>query len=136
MRRAQSVRNHTNGRPSLQLGVDDLGALAEGDERSEDGLRKKLLEKDRENDRVCASFGFLGVFGLRRVLCSCAHRFRHCKFSSPSDRLRKPFKNYRKSTRIWSCSCKVLNERTKDAWESSSGETGHLVKDGRVNNGR
>lgn len=53
MRRAQSVRNHTNGRPSLQLGTDDLGILTEGDERPEDGLRKKLLEKDRENDKVC-----------------------------------------------------------------------------------
>jgi hypothetical protein len=30
-----------------------MGALTEGDERSpEDGLRKKLLEKDRENDKV------------------------------------------------------------------------------------
>lgn len=52
MRRAQSVRNHANGRPSLQLGTDDMGALTEGDERSEDGLRKRLLEKDRENDKV------------------------------------------------------------------------------------
>ena len=57
MRRAHSVRNHANGRPSLQLGMDDMGALTEGDERPEDGLRKKLLEKDRENDKVC--FGFL-----------------------------------------------------------------------------
>lgn len=59
MRRAQSVRNHTNGRPSLQLGTDDMGTLTEGDERPEDGLRKKLLEKDRENDKVCplAFFG-------------------------------------------------------------------------------
>lgn len=52
MRRAQSVRNHTNGRPSFQLGMDDMGVLTEGDERSEDGLRKKLLEKDRENDKA------------------------------------------------------------------------------------
>jgi hypothetical protein len=29
-----------------------MGALTEGDERSEDGLRKRLLEKDRENDKV------------------------------------------------------------------------------------
>jgi hypothetical protein len=29
-----------------------MGVLTEGDERSEDGLRKKLLEKDRENDKV------------------------------------------------------------------------------------
>ena len=35
--------------------MDDMGVLTEGDERSEDGLRKKLLEKDRENDKVCVS---------------------------------------------------------------------------------
>lgn len=29
-----------------------MGALTEGDERSQDGLRKKLLDKDRENDKV------------------------------------------------------------------------------------
>jgi len=52
MRRAQSVRNHVNGRSSFQLGTDDLGTLTEGDERPEDGLRRKLLEKDRENDKV------------------------------------------------------------------------------------
>ena len=64
MRRAQSVRNHTNGRPSLQLGTDDMGTLTEGDERSEDGLRKKLLEKDRENDKVCV-FGVFSASLLR-----------------------------------------------------------------------
>lgn len=66
MRRAQSVRNHTNGRPSFQLGTDDLGILTEGDERPEDGLRKKLLEKDRENDKVSLFFGFW--VSLNRVL--------------------------------------------------------------------
>jgi len=57
MRRAHSVRNHVNGRTPFQLGADDMGALTEGDERPEDGLRKRLLEKDRENDKVL--FGFL-----------------------------------------------------------------------------
>jgi len=56
MRRAHSVRNHTNGKSSFQLATDDMGALTEGDERPEDGLRKKLLEKDRENDKVCVSW--------------------------------------------------------------------------------
>lgn len=61
MRRAQTVRNYANGRSSLQLPTDDMGALTEGDERSEDGLRKKLLEKDRENDKVCIFWSlFLG----------------------------------------------------------------------------
>jgi hypothetical protein len=50
MRRAQSVRHHP--RPSLALASDDLGVLREGDESNEDVLRKQLLERDRECDRV------------------------------------------------------------------------------------
>ncbi|KAH9486092.1 hypothetical protein JR316_0000156 [Psilocybe cubensis] len=50
MRRAQSVRNHA--RPSLALAADDLGVLREGDESNEDVLRRQLLEKDRECDRL------------------------------------------------------------------------------------
>ncbi|KAF5361198.1 hypothetical protein D9758_009028 [Tetrapyrgos nigripes] len=50
MRRAQSVRNYT--KPSLALGADDLGVLREGDESNEDVLRRQLLEKDRECDRL------------------------------------------------------------------------------------
>ncbi|KAI0673843.1 hypothetical protein C8Q78DRAFT_1019299 [Trametes maxima] len=49
MRRAQSVRNYA--RPSLALGADDLGVLKE-DESVEDVLRRQLLEKDRENDKL------------------------------------------------------------------------------------
>jgi len=52
-----------------------MGALIEGDERPEDGLRKKLLDKDRENDKVCISFRFLWAFVLRDLgltgLCIC-----------------------------------------------------------------
>jgi hypothetical protein len=51
MRRAQSLRHNT--RPSLALGADDLGMLREGDESDEDVLRRQLLDKDRENDKVC-----------------------------------------------------------------------------------
>jgi hypothetical protein len=50
MRRAQSVRNAP--RPSGMLVTDDLGVLKEADESAEDGLRRQLLEKDRENDKV------------------------------------------------------------------------------------
>lgn len=53
MRRAQSVRHYA--RPSLgnlALAGDELGVLREGDETNEDVLRRQLLEKDRENDRV------------------------------------------------------------------------------------
>ena len=64
MRRAHSVRNHVSGRSSLQIGTDDMGTLTECDERSEDGLRKKLLEKDRENDKV-------RVFRDRALVLNC-----------------------------------------------------------------
>ncbi|RDB24412.1 hypothetical protein Hypma_008499 [Hypsizygus marmoreus] len=50
MRRAQSVRHYA--RPSLALGTDDLGMLREGDETNEDVLRRQLLDKDRENDKL------------------------------------------------------------------------------------
>ena len=50
MRRAQSVRNAP--RPSGMLVTDDLGVLKEVDESAEDVLRRQLLEKDRENDKV------------------------------------------------------------------------------------
>ena len=101
-----------------------MGALTEGDERPEDGLRKKLLEKDRENDKVCI-FGVSSGAPLNRVLCSCVHRFRRYRSSSPSDRLLKPSRSCRESIRIWSCSCKGLNERTRDAWLNSTGESLH-----------
>ena len=51
MRRAQSVRNY--GRPSsIALSSDDLGVLRENDESNEDILRRQLLDKDRENDKL------------------------------------------------------------------------------------
>ncbi|OBZ78976.1 hypothetical protein A0H81_01319 [Grifola frondosa] len=51
MRRAQSVRHYP--RPSLALsGADDLSVLKETDESVEDVLRRQLLEKDRENDKL------------------------------------------------------------------------------------
>ncbi|KAG6813725.1 hypothetical protein H0H92_008133 [Tricholoma furcatifolium] len=50
MRRAQSVRHQT--RSSLALGASDLGLLREGDETNEDVLRRQLLDKDRENDKL------------------------------------------------------------------------------------
>ncbi|KAH7886389.1 hypothetical protein F5I97DRAFT_1264919 [Phlebopus sp. FC_14] len=49
MRRAQSVRNY--GRPQHALASDDLGVLRE-DESAEDTLRRQLLDKDRENDKL------------------------------------------------------------------------------------
>ncbi|CCM03824.1 uncharacterized protein FIBRA_05973 [Fibroporia radiculosa] len=51
MRRAQTVRHY--GRPSIALGADDLGMLKETPEESaEDVLRRQLIEKDRECDRL------------------------------------------------------------------------------------
>ena len=52
MRRTQSVRNHPNNKSTI-ITSDDLGILREtGDESMEDVLRRQLVEKDRENDRV------------------------------------------------------------------------------------
>nr|GAT46676.1 predicted protein [Mycena chlorophos] len=53
VRRSQTVRNH-HSRPSaahFANGIDDLGVLRE-DETTEDALRRQLVEKDRENDRL------------------------------------------------------------------------------------
>lgn len=51
MRRAQNIKHYS--RPSLALGADDLTVLKENpDESIEDVLRRQLLEKDRENDKV------------------------------------------------------------------------------------
>lgn len=50
MRKAQSLRNHTT-RPTLSTMTDDLGMLRE-EESVEDSLRRELLSKDRENDKV------------------------------------------------------------------------------------
>ena len=50
MRRAQSVRHYA--RSSLAHGVDDLGILREGEDSVEDVLRKQLMDKERECDKV------------------------------------------------------------------------------------
>ena len=67
MRRAQSVRNH--GRQPLALATDDLGILREGDEAIEDVLRRQLLEKDRENDKVGFMLG--SIRGGNRLTLAC-----------------------------------------------------------------
>ncbi|KAI6097270.1 hypothetical protein EDD16DRAFT_1669098 [Pisolithus croceorrhizus] len=52
MRRTQSVRTY-NKQPSTSIIADDLGVLRESSEESvEDVLRKQLLDKDRENDKL------------------------------------------------------------------------------------
>ncbi|KAF5390443.1 hypothetical protein D9757_005300 [Collybiopsis confluens] len=73
MRRAQSVRHRTReslGNTSqfgtvggagyqLALHADDLGVLREGDETDADVLRRQLLEKDRECDRLKTNLSLL-----------------------------------------------------------------------------
>ena len=54
MRRAQSVRHYS--RPSTSQGVDDLGLLREDDDSVEDVLRKQLMDKERECDKVRVFF--------------------------------------------------------------------------------
>ncbi|KAJ3792773.1 hypothetical protein GGU11DRAFT_802167 [Lentinula aff. detonsa] len=79
MRRSQTVRHHTRasmsstagntsqfgslgagtGTGQLALHADDLGVLREGDESDADVLRKQLLEKDRECDRLKTTLSLL-----------------------------------------------------------------------------
>ncbi|KAF5352482.1 hypothetical protein D9756_006252 [Leucocoprinus leucothites] len=57
MRRTQSTKHNT--RPSLPLTSNDLGVLREGNETNEDILRRQLLEKDRENDKLVTQLQLL-----------------------------------------------------------------------------
>jgi len=50
MRRAQTVRHYS--RPSVVQGVDDLGLLREDEDSVEDVLRKQLMDKERECDKL------------------------------------------------------------------------------------
>lgn len=61
MRRAQSVRHYTtrSAAPSAATGTDDLGMLKEVPEEStEVTLRRQLLEKEKESDKVRGSLNF------------------------------------------------------------------------------
>jgi len=51
MRRAQSVRTYPRTSLNLSTPADDLSTLRE-DDSIEDTLRKQLVEKDRENDKL------------------------------------------------------------------------------------
>lgn len=52
MRRAQTFKHYA--RPSMSSAADDLGVLREaGEETIEDVLRQQLLEKSKENEKVC-----------------------------------------------------------------------------------
>ena len=61
MRRAQSVRHYTRASASTAAtGTDDLGMLKEVPEESTDvTLRRQLLEKEKENDKVRELLSFL-----------------------------------------------------------------------------
>ncbi|KAH7874562.1 hypothetical protein F5879DRAFT_1015063 [Lentinula edodes] len=77
MRRSQTLRNHTRasmssaagntsqfgsmgpGTSQLALHSDDLGVLREGDESDADVLRRQLLDKDRECDRLKTTLSLL-----------------------------------------------------------------------------
>ena len=60
MRRAQSVRHYS--RPSIAQGADDLGILREDEDSVEDVLRKQLMDKERECDKVRVCVLFLLLF--------------------------------------------------------------------------
>ncbi|TRM57640.1 hypothetical protein BD626DRAFT_439095 [Schizophyllum amplum] len=52
MRRAQTQRHAPRPSGMIALSGDELGVLREGNESNEDILRRQLLEKDRECDRL------------------------------------------------------------------------------------
>jgi len=108
MRRAQSVRHYA--RPSLALGTDDLGVLREVDESNEDILRRQLLDKDRENDRVSGHIKALE--SITNACTSSKRKSKHFKASLLSAHHWNRFKYWKKSTRTWSCCYKALSERT------------------------
>ena len=54
MRKTQSVRHYS--RPSIAQGADDLGILREDEDSVEDVLRKQLMDKERECDKVRVFF--------------------------------------------------------------------------------
>ena len=59
MRRAQSTR-HVNRASVPTIGTNDLGVLKEVPEESKEvALRRQLLDKSKENDKVCGSFTFV-----------------------------------------------------------------------------
>jgi|ERR1700722_8668824 len=96
MRRAQSVRHY--GRPSLALGADDLGVLKEGDESNEDVLRRQLIDKDRENDKVSSTF-VRPLKPNKLTIRSCKRKFKYYRHSWPNVRRWKQSRNSRKNTR-------------------------------------
>jgi hypothetical protein len=54
MRRAQSVRHYTRASVPT-IGSNDLGVLNEAEESTDVALRRQLLDKSKENDKVCGS---------------------------------------------------------------------------------
>ncbi len=59
MRRAQSVRHYNRASVST-TGTNDMGMLKEvSEESTEVSLRRQLLDKSKENDKVCGSSIFV-----------------------------------------------------------------------------
>jgi hypothetical protein len=91
MRRAQSVRHYNRASTSTAAtGSDDLGVLKEvSEESTEVTLRRQLLEKEKQNDKVREIFGFSPKAhvnsGSLSPPRSSVIRFRLCRRSSPTD---------------------------------------------------
>jgi hypothetical protein len=88
MRRAQSVRHYTRSSTSVAAtGADDLGVLKEVPEEStEVTLRRQLLEKDKESDKVRGpDFSPQRMNNSSPTPRSSGIKFRLCRRSSPID---------------------------------------------------
>jgi len=103
MRRAQSVRHYT--RASVPTtGVNDMGALKEVPEEStEVSLRRQLLDKSKENDKVCGPSNLVAlllIFYLASFFsqCSSETKFRHSRRSSRSGHPSRLFRSCERNT--------------------------------------
>jgi len=114
MRRAQSVRHHQKS--SLAIGVDDLGILREGEDSVEDLLRKQMIDKERECDRVCASLSLsLHKLSDSSYILTQQNRFLAATHGSSSSRSTRPTSANRKAP--------GNPEGAQESWTFASGYT-------------
>jgi hypothetical protein len=116
MRRAQSVRHYTRASVPT-IGSNDLGVLKEAPEEStEVALRRQLLDKSKENDKVCGSSPSFNshyfVADSFSSFCSSETKFRHFRRSSRSGHRSRLFRSCERNTVTSSSFCKARSART------------------------
>ena len=100
MRRAQSTRHVTRASVPT-IGTNDLGVLKEVPEESKEvALRRQLLEKSKENDKVYISFTFITLTPIWHPssLSSSKIKYGHSRRSSRCAHRSKLSRNYERNT--------------------------------------